>query len=107
MLYTQNEELFYQEFLDDSGYHSFVSISEIPEHVKNAFVLLEDKRFYTHSGIDILAIARSSYLNFIYFRKGKKLFWEELQLGSYCVEVFEDKEKQKRIASIKNTFFTF
>ena len=30
-----------------------VSLSEIPEHVKNAFIAVEDVRFYRHHGFDI------------------------------------------------------
>lgn len=33
-----------------------VSINEVPEHVKNAFVAMEDARFYQHSGVDIWRI---------------------------------------------------
>lgn len=35
---------------------SFLKNDEIPAHVKNAFIACEDKRFYTHSGIDIKRI---------------------------------------------------
>ncbi len=31
--------------------------SDIPDHVKNAFVAVEDKRFYRHSGLDLRRIA--------------------------------------------------
>lgn len=31
---------------------SWSTISEIPEHLKNAFISIEDKRFYFHNGID-------------------------------------------------------
>lgn len=36
-----------------------IDFEEIPEHVKEAFVAVEDKRFYEHSGIDILGILRA------------------------------------------------
>lgn len=36
-----------------------VSIRNIPEHVKNAFISTEDKRFYKHNGFDVLRIARA------------------------------------------------
>ena len=31
----------------------WVSIDEIPENLRNAFVAIEDERFYTHNGVDI------------------------------------------------------
>ncbi|MEZ5971929.1 MAG: PBP1A family penicillin-binding protein [Hyphomonadaceae bacterium] len=37
----------------------FVPIEEIPDHVKNAFVAVEDARFFEHSGIDYQGLARA------------------------------------------------
>lgn len=36
-----------------------VSSEQIPDMVKNAFIAIEDKRFYSHNGVDILAIGRA------------------------------------------------
>ena len=36
-----------------------VSIKDIPEHTKQAFIDTEDKRFYTHHGFDVKRIARA------------------------------------------------
>ncbi|WP_260682025.1 transglycosylase domain-containing protein [Alkalicoccobacillus porphyridii] len=41
-----------------------VSIDDIPEHVQEAFVAVEDNRFYEHSGIDFRSIGRAAYRNF-------------------------------------------
>ena len=38
-------------------------INEIPQHTKNAFIHIEDKRFYTHSGFDVRRIARALFNN--------------------------------------------
>jgi penicillin-binding protein 2A len=38
-----------------------VSNEDIPEHVKQAFIAVEDARFYEHHGIDIKAIGRALY----------------------------------------------
>lgn len=40
-----------------------VSIDQIPEHVQEAFVAVEDNRFYEHSGIDFRAIGRAVFRN--------------------------------------------
>ncbi|MGI5849824.1 MAG: transglycosylase domain-containing protein [Christensenellales bacterium] len=34
----------------------YISIKDIPEYVKNAFIAVEDSRFYHHNGIDIVRI---------------------------------------------------
>lgn len=34
----------------------YVTFNQIPEHLRNAFVAVEDKRFYDHSGIDVIRI---------------------------------------------------
>ena len=38
----------------------FVPIEFIPGRVKNAFIAVEDKNFYEHSGVDLKAIARAA-----------------------------------------------
>ncbi|MBC7769774.1 MAG: PBP1A family penicillin-binding protein [Phycisphaerales bacterium] len=37
----------------------FVPIDQIPDHVKNAFVAVEDARFFEHSGLDYQGLARA------------------------------------------------
>ncbi len=41
----------------------FVPVSAIPQRVIHAFVAMEDKNFYTHPGIDVMAIIRSQVVN--------------------------------------------
>lgn len=40
-----------------------ISIDEIPEHVVQAFVVVEDRRFYQHSGVDLYAVVRALWAN--------------------------------------------
>ena len=42
---------------------SLVSIAEVPEQVKQAILAAEDERFYQHTGIDYLGVARAAYAN--------------------------------------------
>ncbi len=39
------------------------AIEKIPQHTKNAFINVEDKRFYKHSGYDLKGIVRASLHN--------------------------------------------
>ncbi|MFA5352965.1 MAG: PBP1A family penicillin-binding protein [Thermodesulfovibrionales bacterium] len=40
---------------------NFIPYYQIPERVKNAFVAIEDQRFYSHPGVDVIGIARALY----------------------------------------------
>lgn len=39
----------------------YVSVDHIPDHVLQAFVAVEDRRFYEHQGIDLQSIGRAVY----------------------------------------------
>ncbi|MBQ8315279.1 MAG: transglycosylase domain-containing protein, partial [Lachnospiraceae bacterium] len=41
----------------------YVEISTLPEHIKYAFVAMEDERFYEHDGIDMRGIMRALVSN--------------------------------------------
>lgn len=40
-----------------------VSVDELPKHVKDAVVAIEDERFYSHNGFDIKGITRAFFKN--------------------------------------------
>ncbi|WP_163183853.1 transglycosylase domain-containing protein [Neobacillus sedimentimangrovi] len=42
-----------------------VSIEELPKHIPNAVVAIEDERFYEHNGFDLKGIARAFFKNLI------------------------------------------
>ncbi len=44
---------------------SLVSIRELPEQLKQAILAAEDERFYQHTGIDYLGVARAAYANLV------------------------------------------
>lgn len=50
----------------------FVPENKIPEKVKQAFIAAEDKKFYSHSGIDFIGIARAILLNLKNFGSGRR-----------------------------------
>lgn len=51
----------------------FVPIQKIPDVVKNAFLSAEDKNFYDHGGIDMMAIARAAVTNIQNSGSGRRL----------------------------------
>lgn len=40
-----------------------IPLEQIPKHVQNAFIAIEDERFYEHFGVDPIAILRSFVIN--------------------------------------------
>ena len=44
---------------------NYTRLDNISNDYKNAVVCIEDHRFYTHNGIDIISIIRSTYVNLI------------------------------------------
>ena len=44
----------------------FVPVEAMPDLVKNAFIAAEDQNFYTHPGVDVVAIARAGATNFLH-----------------------------------------
>lgn len=42
-----------------------VNIEDVPQHVQDAFVAIEDKRFYKHTGVDFRSIMRAVYRDVI------------------------------------------
>lgn len=46
-------------------YEDVVSIKSLPKHVIDAFIAIEDARFYRHFGVDFIGVARAIYQNYI------------------------------------------
>ena len=51
----------------------FIPENRIPKNIKNAFLASEDKNFYDHYGIDIIAIFRAFFTNIINFNSNKRV----------------------------------
>ena len=53
----------FAEVFEENQRRVWMVLSDIPEHVRNAFVAAEDKRFYEHHGIDERGIIRAFISN--------------------------------------------
>jgi penicillin-binding protein 1A len=40
-----------------------VRVEDLPEHIPNAFIAIEDRRFYSHFGIDLIGLSRAMVSN--------------------------------------------
>ena len=61
VIYDRNGERI--EELHNNQHQEVASIKELPEHLKMAFVVTEDKRFFEHKGVDPKGILRAFYKN--------------------------------------------
>ena len=50
----------------------FVPITAIPEVVKQAFLSAEDQKFWSHRGVDPLAIARAGWFDLMQYGRGRR-----------------------------------
>ena len=61
-LYADDGGLFAELFVEK---RIPIALSEMPNHLRNAFIAIEDVRFYHHSGFDIKGILRAAYRNIL------------------------------------------
>ena len=65
---------------DTEGANDKTPIQDIPEHVVNAFVAIEDKRFYSHKGVDYKGLVRALFNNIksFSFKEGASTISQQL-----------------------------
>ncbi|WP_337019766.1 transglycosylase domain-containing protein, partial [Oceanobacillus massiliensis] len=81
-LYNENREL--------------VSIEQIPDHLEQAFVAIEDRRFYNHEGVDLKSITRAVYRDIIAMSKveGASTITQQLSKNLF---LYNDKTWTRKI----------
>mgnify|MGYP003482237748 FL=1 len=62
-IYDRKKNLLQVTPLKNGLRREYVPIKEIPRDVQKIFIKAEDKRFYFHGGIDLIAVVRSVFLN--------------------------------------------
>lgn len=76
------------------------SIDEIPIDLINAFISIEDKRFYKHDGVDFKAIIRASVKNILNlsFKEGGSTISQQLIKNTHFTS---DKTIKRKLSEIK------
>ena len=62
LIFDKNKNLL--EKVETAEYRTFVKLNKVPQFLKDAFISIEDERFYEHPGVDPKGILSSLYENF-------------------------------------------
>lgn len=82
---------------------SYTKISELPEYYKKAVLSVEDRRFYSHNGIDIISIARAlkNDIQAGSFVEGGSTITQQLAKNTYFTQ---EKKLERKIAEMFMAF---
>ena len=85
-----------------SGENLVSEKKDIPSYVKNAFVAVEDKRFYSHKGIDLKALARAAFNNIksFSFKEGASTISQQLIKNTHLTN---EKTIRRKLIEFKLT----
>ena len=86
-------------------YEEVVQIKDLPQHVIAAFVAIEDKRFFTHFGVDFIGLARAIYRNYVSHRlmQGGSTITQQLAKNILIVEeciTYNDRTISRKIKEL-------
>ena len=82
---------------------NYTKFSELPQMYVNAVISVEDKRFYKHNGIDILAIGRAAIndIKAMSYVEGGSTITQQLAKNMYFTQ---EKKMQRKIAEMFTAF---
>jgi len=91
-LYADDGTLFSELFVEK---RVPIPITEMPKHLINAFIAIEDVRFYKHFGVDVRGIARAAYKNIIHrgITEGASTITQQLARNLYLTHEKSFKRK--------------
>lgn len=81
----------------------YVTIDEVPQDMKDAFVAIEDARFYTHNGIDPKGIARALAMDLASgsMEQGASTITQQLIKNSILEEMWNQETKTSKIEKVQ------
>lgn len=91
-LYADDGTLFSELFIEK---RIPIPIAEMPKHLRNAFIAIEDVRFYKHFGVDVRGIARAAYRNIVHggITEGASTITQQLARNLYLTQQKSFKRK--------------
>ena len=97
VIYARGGEVLAGIFYEDRRY---VPIRAIPEIVRQAFIAVEDRHFYSHAGVDLWAIGRAAYANFRHGRivEGGSTITQQLAQNLYLDRTRTMRRKLQEMA---------
>ncbi len=89
---------------EESNNLTVTDISGMPDYVKKAFIAIEDKRFYSHHGVDYHGLARASINNLknLSFKEGASTISQQLVKNTHLTseKTFNRKIKEIKLAKL-------
>jgi penicillin-binding protein 1A len=91
-LYADDGTLFSELFVEK---RIPIPIAEMPKHLRNAFIAIEDVRFYKHFGVDVRGITRAAYRNIVHggITEGASTITQQLARNLYLTQQKSFKRK--------------
>ncbi len=90
--------------IEEKSDYDYVSIEDIPEITRKAFVAVEDKRFYSHNGLDYIGIIRAAVKNVFSgkLKQGGSTISQQLVKNSFLTgeKTIERKFKEIKLTKI-------
>ncbi len=90
------------EKIEEKSDSEYVTLDKIPEITRKAFIAVEDKRFYSHNGLDYIGIARAAVKNVFSgkLKQGGSTISQQLVKNSFLTG---DKTIERKFKEIKLT----
>ena len=95
-----------QTLVGAGGNREYVTIDEIPKHVQDAFIAIEDERFWDHDGIDVRSIFRAAVemLTSGHLQSGASTITQQLLKNQVFSGGDEEKDFDKAIRKIQEQY---
>lgn len=86
--------------METNGTTAVTEFEEIPRHTINAFIAIEDKRFYSHKGVDYKGLARAVFNNIksFSFKEGGSTITQQLIKNTH---LSNEKTLKRKLSEIR------